>query len=139
MDGQEAESVPRGASGTHWEPLQPDATHGFISTIVVIVCIICARLILNSVGNHYLSVIQVKSSVESLPECYKSDQMLGLMGILKNKRVLACDECETGFVRYLTLPISREFEEELVARTRVRQMFPFNTLTTHLVIISQQT
>ena len=65
--------------------------------------------------------------------------MLGLMGILKNKRVLACDECETGFVRYLTLPISREFEEELVARTRVRQMFPFNRLTTHLVIISQQT
>ena len=65
--------------------------------------------------------------------------MLRLMGILKNKRVLACDECGTGFVRYLTRPISREFEEDLVARTRVRQMFPFNRLTTHLVIISQQT
>ena len=52
--------VPRGAWGTHWEPLQPDATHGFISTIVVIMSIISASLILNSVGNHYLSVIHLK-------------------------------------------------------------------------------
>lgn len=152
MDEQELESVPRGAphplrSSTrcHTHSSHGEKTH--------------ARLIPAAPAHYFLAVIlwiQVKvsrclhspkqlTSVSSsrlnifgsiLP--FVPGQIWRQIGILQNNQRPACDECEASIVRYL---LSNQlgiwggaFSQELVFARCFR-----SPVTTHLVIVSQQT